>query len=124
MNVDEVSISLTSGRNSDNMAAWSQDDDALLSDEDETIFDNPSFNGTPLNETVGDKSINQQDLETTTRQLNEREKLANTDDKSILNEMNTDADDNPEEVENLETTEITRRSTRIQIKIMPAEGVI
>ena len=106
------------------MAAWSQDDDALLSDEDETIFDNPSFNGTPLNETVGDKSINQQDLETTTRQLNEREKLANTDDKSILSEMNTDADDNPEEVENLETTEITRRSTRIQIKIMPAEGVI
>ena len=70
MNVDEVSIGLTSGRNSDNMAAWSQDDDALFSDEDKTICDNPLFNRTSLDETMEDKNINQQDMKIASRQLN------------------------------------------------------
>ena len=124
VDVDEVSIGLTSGENSDDMVAWSQDDDALFGDEDETIYDNPSFNGTPLNETVGDRSTNQQDLETASRQLNEGEELANTDDESTLSEMNTDVDNNPEEMGNLETAENTRRSTRTRIPTKPAEGVI
>lgn len=65
------SLGLTSGENSDNMTAWSQDDDTLFGDEDEMIYDNPSFNGIPLNETVGDRNTNQQDLETSSHQLNE-----------------------------------------------------
>lgn len=123
VDVHEVSIGLISSENSDDTTAGSQDDDALFSDEDEMIYDNPSFNGTPLNETVKDRNTNQQDLDTTSRQLNEEEELANTDDKSILSEMNTDIDDNPKEMENLEIAGNIRRSTRTRIPTKPAEGV-
>ena len=56
---DEISVGLTSGRNSENMTPWSEDDDTLYGDGDETIYDNLSFNGSLLNETVGDRGKNQ-----------------------------------------------------------------
>ncbi len=71
-----------------------------------------------------DKNINQQDLETDSRQLNKKEELANTGDRRILSEMNTNADDNPEEMKNLETAESTAQSTRTQISTKPSEEVI
>lgn len=73
---------------------------------------------------MGDKSINQQDRETASRQLNEGKGLANTSYESILSDMNTEVDNNPEVMKNLETAESTRRSTQTQITTKPAEEVI
>lgn len=39
------------------MAAWSQDDDVLFGNKNKIIYDNPSFTRTPLNEIVGDRTI-------------------------------------------------------------------
>lgn len=124
VDIDEVSVGLTSASYSDNTPTWSQDDDALFGDRDETTYDNPSFNGTPLKETVGDISNDQQDLENASRQLNEGEELENTDDESILSEPDTDVDTNLKEMENSGTNQNIRRSTRTRIPTKPAEGVI
>ena len=75
------------------------------------IYDNPSFNRSPLNETVEDRGKNQQDIETASHQLNEGEELENTDDESILSKLNTDVDADLEEIENLKTDQNIRRST-------------
>lgn len=68
---------------------------------------------------MGDRSTNQHSQKIVSRQLNERE-----DDKSTLSKINTDVDDNPEEMENLETVENTKQSTQTRIPIKLAEGVI
>ena len=124
MKVNEVYISLTNGENLDNMAAWFQDNNVLFGDKNKTIYDNPSFNGTRLNKIIGDKSTNQQDLETAFCQLNKGEELVNTNDESTLSEMNTDINDNPEEIENLEIAKNIRQSTQIQIPTKLAKEII
>lgn len=106
------------------MAAWFQDNNVLFGDKNKTIYDNPSFNGTRLNKIIRDRSTNQQDLETAFCQLNKGEELVNTNDKSTLSEMNTDINDNPEEIENLEIAKNTRQSTQIQIPTKLAKEII
>ena len=58
MNVKEVFISWTNGKKLINIAAWSQDDYALFSDKNKTIYDNLSFNRTPYNKILENRSIN------------------------------------------------------------------
>ena len=95
-----------------------------LGNKDKIIYDNSSFNRYVFNETVRDRSTNQQDLENFSRQLNEGKELENIGDESILSEINTDFEDNPEKIDNLETDENTKRSTRKQISNKPSERVI
>ncbi len=123
MDVNEISLGLTRGENSDNMAAKCLNDDTLFDNKDKIIYDNSSFNRSLFNETVRDRSTNQQDLENVSRQLNEGKELEKIGDESILSEINTDFEDSTEKIDDLETDENTKRSTRKQISTKPSEGV-
>lgn len=54
---------------------------------------------------MGNRSTNQQDLETIFCHLNTGEKLINIDDESILKKINTNINDNLKKIENFKIAE-------------------
>lgn len=49
---------MTNNENLDNMVPWFKNVNIIFGDKDKTIYNNLSFDGTPLNETIEDKSNN------------------------------------------------------------------